>query len=219
MNEHPDERQLNDLADDTLSAADRLGVEAHVSSCAPCRDTVESLRVLRAGLRALPRDVAPPTHVLAAVHARIESVDPPAWYARPRLLAAAAVALMVVSSAATALVLRGGADASAPQAAAVEAARPAGTTRPVAAGGLERSYEDAIAELQRTFALQRADLAPETLQVVETSLVVIDGALAEARAALEADPANAGLADLVRAGYERKLDLLRSATSHTRARS
>jgi hypothetical protein len=54
--------------------------------------------------------------------------------------------------------------------------------------------------------------------VLEESLATIDRALADARGALAADPANAVLAEMLHANYEKKLDLLRRANQHARAR-
>ena len=48
----------------------------------------------------------------------------------------------------------------------------------------------------------------------QDNLEIVNNALAEARNALHADPANAALVELLRANYERKLDVLRSASSY-----
>ena len=55
-------------------------------------------------------------------------------------------------------------------------------------------------------------MSPATVRTVERALTVIDSAIAEARAALAADPANAALIDILSAHYERKVDLLQRAT-------
>lgn len=218
MNHHLDERQLNDCADGMLSVTDASRAEMHLSACAACRNRVAALRQLRTELAALPLDIVPPPHVLSGMRARIAAADPAsgvrAWYARPRLLAAAAVLLVALSSGVTALLLRPPADSP-----SSVGASPAGTTALVAVHAMERSYEEAIAEVQRALAEQQSGLAPATLRVLQTNLEIIDRAVAEARTALHADPANDALAELLRSGYERKLDVLRSARQHARARS
>ena len=55
-------------------------------------------------------------------------------------------------------------------------------------------------------------LAPSTVATVERSLRIADSAIAEARSALEQDPANRVLGELFVSNYERKIDLLRRAT-------
>jgi anti-sigma factor RsiW len=228
---HPDERQLNDFVDGALDATERAATAAHVDTCTVCGGRVAVLRTLQAQLRALPREIAPPDELLAAIHAgmaagpAVSSEDEgsrhtssPRWHARPALLAAAAVVLVAVSSATTALLLRSGAsDPPAVTDATDSAGAPA--ARLVAAHPIERSYEAAIAELEREISAPGSALAPETLRVVEHNIRVIDQALAEARAALQADPSNAALADMLRSGYDRKLDVLRSAAAHVRPAS
>jgi hypothetical protein len=72
--------------------------------------------------------------------------------------------------------------------------------------------------LRAALLRDQAVLEPETVRVLEQSLARIDAALADARAALAADPANAVLAEMLQANYEKKLDLLRRANLHARGR-
>jgi anti-sigma factor RsiW len=219
MTVHLDERQLNDCVDGTLGTTDQDAVRAHLASCDACRGEVEQLRALRSDLADLPRSIQPPAHVLMGVRAGVMGVPRSAasrtWYARPRLLAAAAVLLVAISSATTALLIRqtrtGGT--------ATPSALTASASSLTAVHALERTYEDEIADVQRALLGQQSELAPETLRVLQANLDIIDRALAEARAALRADPGNDALNALVRSGYERKLDVLRSVSSHGRARS
>jgi anti-sigma factor RsiW len=219
MSGHLDERQLNDCADDMLDPAEQDSVRAHLTSCDTCRDAVESLRLLRSDLADLPRSIQPPAHVLMGVRAGLAgaAARPAAetWYMRPRLLAAAAVLLIALSSATTALLVREGSTSAVPDTGSFTA----GSSSLVAVHALERSYEDEVAEVQRALLGQQSALSPETLRVLQANLDIIDRALDEARAALRADPANDALTDLVRSGYERKLDVLRSVSSHGRASS
>ena len=66
--------------------------------------------------------------------------------------------------------------------------------------------------LWRTLDERRDSLAPSTVATVERSLRIADSAIAEARSALEQDPANRVLGELFVSNYERKIDLLRRAT-------
>jgi len=77
---------------------------------------------------------------------------------------------------------------------------------------VDRNYMGAIRDLRATLDEERGKLSPATAQSVERSLRVIDAAIAEARAALAADPANQALADILAAHYERQVDLLQRAT-------
>ncbi|HEX6278078.1 MAG TPA: hypothetical protein VFZ53_33770, partial [Polyangiaceae bacterium] len=73
----------------------------------------------------------------------------------------------------------------------------------------EGHYTQTIDELRLAVDAQRAQLNPETVRTVDRTIAVIDSAIAEARAALLADPNNRTLVDLLSASYQRKLDLLR----------
>lgn len=68
-----------------------------------------------------------------------------------------------------------------------------------------------IATLQTIVAERRSELDPRTVEVLETNLKLIDTAIAEARAALEADPASQFLAKQFTRAYTSKLTLLRGA--------
>jgi len=68
-----------------------------------------------------------------------------------------------------------------------------------------------VEELQLALSLQRERLAPETVAVLEQNLAIIDRAIGEARAALEADPANQELSFLLMNVYQSKVELLQSA--------
>lgn len=141
-----------------------------------------------------------------------------------RWLAAAAVLLMAVSSGVTALFMRRGAESPSPSVAAgdrvaVPSVAPDGIAAalPAAFAATEAAYLDDVAELQATFVAQRATLAPATIAVVERSLAAIDAAIAEARTALLADPANQALAEMLSTTYRHKVELLRRAAESSQS--
>src|SRR5438270_789548 len=54
---HPNDTILNDYVDGALGAGERAGVDAHLTGCAACRQTVEDLReIARAGRALDPRE-------------------------------------------------------------------------------------------------------------------------------------------------------------------
>ena len=127
--------------------------------------------------------------------------------------AAAAVVLVAASSLVTALVMRRG---DAPEAPIVSTAGGAGVqlvALPGAMRNAERAYLATVDELTAVLNESRERLAPETVSALERSLTIIDQAIAEARAALLNDPANQMVRDLLRKGYEQKVDLLRRTAS------
>jgi hypothetical protein len=77
----------------------------------------------------------------------------------------------------------------------------------------DAAYDNAVTDLERTLREQRAALDPRTIVVIERNLAVIDEAIRQARAALDADPANTFLNSHLADARRRKLELLRRATS------
>lgn len=224
MSRHLDETVMNDLTDGVLSPAVRDDAARHLAACEDCRTRLESLSDLRAALGSLRRDIDPPVDLLDAIHAAMDAAPGPdradllprggrTRTPRPAILAVAAVVLMLATSLVTILLLRPDVPIAAEPPAAERSVRLA------AAHPLERSWQEAIVELQRELSAHDSALAPETRRVIEANLQIIDDAVAEARAALLADPANTALADVLRSGYERKLDVLRSAAEHVRPAS
>jgi anti-sigma factor RsiW len=216
MTIHVLESQLHDLVDDVVPAAERALLEAHLSVCADCAAQLSALTRLRARLRALPLSIEPEADLLPEIRARMRRSS--AWSRshgmRRPLLAAAAVLLCVLSSAVTLLIQRS-TRSEAPMSTVPAAVASA---QLVALRATEAHYLDAIEELRVAVLRDQAVLEPETVRVLEQSLARIDAALADARAALAADPANAVLAEMLQANYEKKLDLLRRANLHARAR-
>lgn len=226
--------RLDEYLDGDLPLPQRTAVEQHLDGCAECRREVDALRELRAGARALPRGIAPPRDLWPEIRARIEAPAParvadggeetpgvlrfrprsarPDWR-RWSALAAAAVVLVMLSSGATALLMR--ARSSAPVAAAPAAVAPAATPRAttalVAFRPAELEYLDAVQVLEAELQARRHQLAPQTVTVIETNLAIIDQAIQEARAALEADPSNPDLPLHLSGVYRRKVELLQSA--------
>jgi hypothetical protein len=95
----------------------------------------------------------------------------------------------------------------------VRAARGAGTAIPVAltnAPTLEFIYDQQIGSLHQILEQRRSRLDPKTVAVVERNLAVIDSAIAESKAALAKDPANAFLAQQVNHALDTKVELLRT---------
>ena len=77
---------------------------------------------------------------------------------------------------------------------------------------MQADFERATDELSGILAVERGRLRPETVALLERNLAVIDAAIAESRAALARDPANADLRRLLAAASRHKVELLEWAT-------
>ncbi len=228
MMRHIDVRdRLDDYFDGALPAPEREAVADHLEACAECRGELEGMAALQAETRALPRGIAPPRDLWPGVAARLggRGAAEPAGAAekvaievdfrravgmRRALLAAAAVALVALSSGATALLMsRGG--GAAPLAVTSGPSGVRSNSALAAFRPTEVEYLGTVERLEAELEARRGALAPQTVAVIEENLRIIDRAIAEARTALEEDPANADLPLLLSGVYRRKVELLQSA--------
>ena len=201
--------RLDDWLDGAHAGEAARELEAHLASCAACRERKRQLRRLLAHAAALPRSLAPPRDLWPGISERISR---PSWSGfQLAMLAAAATVVLAFG----ALVLTRLAPAGV-RTVTMPAASPSGTL--VAAGGTvsdpalaqaEREYEQAAQALLEALQRRRALLPAEDLAKVESNLQVIDRALAEVREALAKDPANPELNRMLVATHRKKVDVLR----------
>ena len=216
--EHVGFEELNDFVDGLLDRKASAAVSAHLADCKLCRSEHDELTSLLSAASATRLSVDPGEDLWADVKQVIDGRKEVALrgtgsapvklriQVSPVFLAAAAIILIIVSSGITAVMLRS------PSTTIVEAPRAVpeqGGVLPVVVQATEDEYARTIADLRLAVDAQRANLSPETIRTVDRSLAVVDGAIAEARAALIADPNNRTLVDLLASSYQRKLDLLR----------
>lgn len=195
--------RLDAYARGTLPSGEAAAFEDHLTSCSACSAVLEAAETALASAETLPRSVEPGADLWPGIQGRLAPrgrrgsgrIAVPGW-----LLAAAAVLLIAVSSGVTALLLQPPHGRT--------AALPA-----VAVSPMEVQYASAAAELSAELARARSRLAPATIAIIERNLGVIDRALAEARRALDNDPGNATLEQLVIAAWRQKMDFLRRATA------
>lgn len=208
MSEHVTPGMMNDYVDDALDAATRTRVELHLRGCADCASEVHSIGALTTDLRGLG-GIRPGRDLLPGIAARIDAA-PAVTGAAPRRemrswpsmpagwLRAAAVVLVLVGAASLGRMLG-------------DDGRPGFPASPPTLAGTEAEYERAAAELEMLLRTRRDILPRETSDAVDRAIAAVDVALDEARAALVADPGNPELTRMVVAGYEKKLDVLRTA--------
>ena len=215
MTAHLSEEQLNDYVDDVLDPAQRAQAESHFAVCPSCAHELNGLRALVQRVHVLPLDVKPERDLLAGIHSEIdrEQVIPlPAtrrhalWSMRWSLASAALV--LIIS---TALITR----ALSRSPATLDTPLQQGTNTLVSdeLRGLERKYLSAIEELQLLVREQNTEISPETRVLLEQNLRVIDRAIRDSRGAMQQDPGNEMVNQMLWSNYEKKLDLLRRATS------
>jgi anti-sigma factor RsiW len=205
--------RLSELIDDELPPADRAELEAHLASCGGCRTLLDELRAVRRRAAALP-DSPPAADLWPGVAARIAGGRAAALPYRPRRtfsftlpqLVAAGLALMILSGSMVWLARLGGDRTDFP---AVDATSQAPGVAPV--NFANEQYDRAVADLQAILEAGRANLDPQTVQVLESNLDAIDRAIDQCRRALADDPGNQYLNVHLADARKRKLALLREA--------
>ena len=105
--------------------------------------------------------------------------------------------------------------AAPPLKAAADGAPADGVDRIVPVGMADAQYDAAVADLEGALKQGRGRLDAATIATVEHNLQIIDQAIAQAREALAADPANTYLSGHLVEARRRKLDLLRRAAALT----
>ena len=74
----------------------------------------------------------------------------------------------------------------------------------------EIAIADEITRLQALVSERSADMAPETMRVVQENLAIIDAAVRQARAAVERDPGSGFLSERLENALHKKVQLLRT---------
>jgi hypothetical protein len=179
----------------------------------------EELR-LRTQVAALPDSVEPAHDLWPAIHGRIEAArvsalpatridGTPVRRRMPWIRLAAAAAVLVVTSATLTWLAVVPREPRLPTLAIPTGDVP--TTASPSSLATFASYERSAADLASALERRTERLDPATRAVLERSLRTIDEAIAEARAALAADPASGAYQAFVESAYRQKIDFLRRA--------
>lgn len=220
--------RLSDYLDDELTDSERAALDAHLLECEACASTLDDLRRVVDEARTLSTR-APERDLWPAIAARIQTTPQsrPWWsalWSPPALdrqfsfslaqLAAAAVVLMLLGGGTTWLMRQRAPETGS---SAADIPQQQGPTAPASdltlANFADPQFDAAVADLQRALDEGRGLLDPRTVEILEKNLTIIDGAIAQARQALAADPANTYLNSYLADARRRKLELLRQATS------
>jgi Putative zinc-finger len=200
------QQAIAEFVDGSLDAAGQRALERHVEGCANCRALVADLKTIQAAAFTLDRH-APPVRAWETIRARVANEPRAAELGRllawPRtrttwgVWVAAAAALALVTTATIYPLLRNRAHEDAP---IVATPSPADTPTSVASiqaefQAAEEHYNKAIAGLEQIAKTQSDELDPQTAAVLQKNLQVIDQAISESRAALDASPASTDAQD------------------------
>lgn len=194
---------LVDLVDGRLDSAQQRDVERHLEVCADCRALVTDLRSIRAAAFMLDRR-EPPMQVWSKLQSSIAAEPLP----KARLLGLArfgeggnwpvwlgAAAVLMLATVIGLLPLMNRNTASTTPAAAVAPASPTMDSITAEFAAAEKHYQKAIDDLQTIANKDTGELDPQVAAVLQKNLTVIDQAISESRAALQAQPSSANAQD------------------------
>jgi hypothetical protein len=213
--------QLSAYLDDELDATARAHLEAHLAGCGECRAVLTDLREIVA---AAPHYAgrAPGRDLWTGIAERMGETEVIPLRPRPlrfgwRELIAASIVMAAAGGGAVWLAVRS-ADSNAMAVAPANLPNPNPLEVRNAAYAADK-YDLAVRDLEQVLATGRGRLDTVTVRTIEESLAKIDAAIAEARSAVQRDPANAYLSRQIAANMRLKLNLLRAATNAIAATS
>ena len=229
MSDHPTE-QLSPYLDGELDDFSRVRMEAHLAECLECTRTLAELRAIVVAAPAYAGST-PARDLWPAIKSRlgesdILSLHPVAALTGPprrarfgwRELIAASIVMAAVGGGSVWFAL----SRRAPPAETAMTSPPA-TVAPAAGATsvefAEQEYDTAVRDLEQVLEAGRDRLDSATVRTIEQSIVRIDAAISEARAAIQRDPSSSYLSRQIAANMRRKLNLLRVATQAIAART
>jgi hypothetical protein len=225
--------RLSEYLDGEIPPDQRAELEAHLRHCVACGAVLADLKRIVTRAQGL-EDRAPERDLWPGVAARIGAAAPGSRSVRrsgaPRRrwsfslpqLAAAGIALMGLSGGAAWLLHPLArvplASQPSPTATRWEARQlpgqgDGGVLTVAARPRAERSYDAAVADLERVLEAGRGRLDTTTVRVIVRNLATIDSAIAQAQRAVAADSANLYLNSHLAETMRRKLELLRQAAT------
>jgi hypothetical protein len=229
---HPDETTLNEYIDGSLGAVERAGIDQHLAACAPCRRTVDDLRmILRATGVVVLRE--PPVRAWSRLERaiRLEREHGAHQATSPREVPAsrgasvhqgmprsAWIAALAAAAALVLATLVGSRYMTAPHDAPAAANGPASAGEAVQSietelRQAETHYENAIKGLEAIANTEQSELDPRTAATLQKNLAVIDQAISESREAVRAQPASEPAQQSLIEGFKTKIGLLQDTVA------
>ena len=222
--------RLHEQIDGTLDPVLARDLQRHLDGCAPCRGFAADLAAILRATDAL-EPIDPPEHVwlqLAGQWRREQHIAPGARTGpRPRLAAfhwLAAAAVLTVAAGGGWIAWRATDEPIGPPEQSVQGVllqrQPLNATNVDAEVLVESAKSDleaaedlytrAIAGLEQAASQQRSSLAPEVATVIDKNIEVLDQAIGQSRAAVQAQPASVEARESLFEALRKKVALLQS---------
>lgn len=199
-------RWMNDAVDGDLRPDFSERLETHLTECPECRQQMDDFRLLVAAAAKLPGEKEPARDLWPGIEGRMPVV--PSSNKGVRRVTLAVAALVVAAVGLSVWRVQGPQAVMAPQAdlGVVEAGN-----RAASLDGVRMEYRLAREELLAVIQARRTEVSPETLEIIENNLALIDQAIDEIEKVLAVSPGEGRLDRHLRLAYARQIELLRWA--------
>ena len=216
--------RIQELVDGTLGAIRLTDLEQHLEQCADCRALRDDLERIRDAAAALPA-LAPPDGAWLQIagrlrrEGRITETATAASRSSSYTWLAIAATLVLAAGLSIAVLVRStpSTPASAPSTPSAVAgnAKGGGSVEEVLGkvDAAQQQYEDAIMKMDDLRKANMNALDPQTSEVIEKNLGIIDRAIAENRAAVKAEPASVAARETLFEALRQKVSLLQDTMS------
>ena len=197
---------MNDAVDDDLAPDLTDQLEVHLDSCPGCHQHMNDLRSLVTAAAALPSELEPSRDLWPDIEGRLMGMPSSQRTVRRVVLAVAALvvagfALSLLRTPSTGPQLQ-----SSMQSGIVQA-----DSRTATLDDVRLEYRRARGELLEVLQARRGEISPETWQVIENNLALIDRAIDEIETVLAVNPVEGRLDRQLLLAYHRQIAMLRWA--------
>ncbi len=197
---------MNDVVDDDLAPDLKERLEAHLDSCPQCRRHLDDLRSLVRAAASLPSEIEPGRDLWPDIEGRLTGLPSSRWPVRRVVLAVAAVVVVGFALSLLRAPITGPQLQSSTQPGIVQAGNRTATLDDV-----RLEYRQARDELLEVVQARSGEVSPETLQVIEDNLALIDRAIDDIETALADNPGEGRLDRHLLLAYNRQIEMLRWA--------
>jgi len=216
--------ELSEFVDGTLPADRAAAIEAHVTACGSCTGVVQDLERIRGAARRLG-PIDPPGHLWLEIAGRMQlegaprqpDRTTPASRRHPIWQWAGLAAALVLVTVGVYIAQRVSAPRQAPASAVAvggnAAAPPTVETFQEELQQAEMHYEKAIAALEAITKSSDGTMDPAVAATVQKNLATIDRAIADSRAALNANPDSEAARDSLFEAFRRKVGVLQATVA------
>ncbi len=202
-------RWMNDAVDGDLAPDLTERLEEHLDSCPDCHRHMDHLRSLVTAAANLPSEMEPSRDLWPGIEGRLTGQLPSRRPVRRVVLAVAAMAAVVVVGFGLSLLRAPNSGQQSPS--STEKGIVQANNRTATLDDVRLEYRQARDELLKVVQARGGEVSPETLEVIENNLALIDRAIDDIETVLAVNPGEGRLDRHLLLAYHRQIEMLRWA--------